>query len=100
MSHMKINPAEVEGHANAMKNTAEQSLNDSKTQLVNMVNQLLDDIWQGQGAEGFRERFTQIADPSFEAIRTALDNLCQDLVINAKNYQDFDQESSNANRNV
>ena len=100
MSHMKINPGEVQGHANSMRNTGEQSLQDAKTQLVDMVNQLLDGIWEGEGARGYQDRFNQVADPSFQAITEALNNLCDDLITNANNYERFDQESKAANANV
>ncbi|WP_100065628.1 WXG100 family type VII secretion target [Miniphocaeibacter massiliensis] len=100
MSHMKIDPSEVQGHANSMRNTGEQSLEDAKTTLVNMVNQLVDGIWEGEGARGYQDRFNQVADPSFAAIKEAINNLCDDLITNANNYERFDQESKQANMNV
>jgi WXG100 family type VII secretion target len=97
---MKMNPSEVQGHANQMRSTGEQSLMEAKTQLVNMVNQLLDGIWEGEGAQGYQERFNQVADPSFQAINEAINNLCDDLITNANNYQQFDAEARSANANV
>ncbi len=65
--------------------------------LNDVVNCQLPELWEGSGYEGFAARVAEMA-PSFEAMRELISSIGQGVVINARQYAEFDQAAGSMNR--
>lgn len=74
-----------------------QDVTDLQNWLNSVVNEQLPSMWQGSGYEGFAERVAEMA-PSFEAMRQLIEDIGNGVVLNATQYQEFDQAAGAANR--
>lgn len=74
-----------------------QDVTDLQNWLNSVVNEQLPSMWQGSGYEGFAERVAEMA-PSFEAMRQLIEDIGNGVVLNATQYQEFDQAAGAATR--